>query len=132
MSHFTIYRIGRGSDVDIRIGDDSVSRLHAELLATKNGVYYLTDCASTNGSYVAQNGEWIPIRQDFISPTDEILLGQYQTTVPQLIAMATQGDRRNASDLPSDGERKPLPTDDLPKGPVKRRPGTGEIIKEGN
>lgn len=132
MSHFTIYRIGRGSDVDIRIDDNSVSRLHAELVVTESGSHYLTDCASTNGSYVAQNGEWIPIRQDFITPTDVILLGQYRTTVPQLIAMAAQGDRRNASDLPSGGERKPLPTDDLPKGPVKRRPGTGEIIKEEN
>ena len=57
-SSFSVYRIGRGSGVDIQIDDDSVSRVHAELIATPSGAYYLTDCVSSGGSYVARNGEW--------------------------------------------------------------------------
>ena len=77
-SRISVYRIGRGSGVDIQIDDDSVSRVHAELITTQSGSYYLTDCASSGGSYVARNGEWRRIRQEFISPTDAILLGHYQ------------------------------------------------------
>ena len=116
MSNFFIYRIGRGSDVDIRIDDSTVSRVHAELVVTAKGAYYLTDCGSSSGSYVARNGEWESITQDFIAPMDAILLGRYQTTAQQLMAIVNQGGR--------DVRRK----DDLPEGPVRRNVDTGEII----
>lgn len=120
-SRFSVYRIGRGSDVDIRIDDDSVSRVHAELIATQSGAYYLTDCASSRGSYVARNGEWQRVRQEFISPTDAILLGHHQTTAPALIAMAAERERRSGCD---ESTRE----DSLPAGPVRRNADTGEII----
>ncbi len=116
MSNFFIYRIGRGSDMDICIDDNTVSRVHAELVVTAKGTYYLTDCGSSGGSYVARNGEWESITQDFIAPMDAILLGRYQTTTQQLMAMVNQGGR--------DVRRK----DDLPEGPVRRNVDTGEII----
>ena len=122
-SRFSVYRIGRGSGVDIQIDDDSVSRVHAELIATQSGSYYLTDCASRVGSYVARNGEWKRIRQEFISPTDAILLGHYQTTAPALIAMATQREHHS-------GGGKSTRQDSLPIGPVRRNVDTGEIIGE--
>ena len=136
MSHFSVYRIGRGSDVDIQIDDASISRIHAELIATESGSYYLTDCESSNGSFVWRDGVWKPITQDFIGPTEHIALGTYQTTATQLIAMTAQGNRYNTEKRYNTGdrhlreERKPLPADDLPKGPVRRDPGTGEIIGE--
>ena len=117
MSNFFVYRIGRGSNMDIRIEDSTVSRVHAELVVTAKGTYYLTDCDSSGGSYVARNGEWQPITQDFIAPVDSILLGRYETTVQQLMAMVNQGDR--------DVVRR---KDDLPEGPVRRNVDTGEII----
>lgn len=117
-SSFSVYRIGRGSGVDIQLDDDSVSRVHAELIATQSGAYYLTDCVSSGGSYVAHNGEWKRIRQEFIDPTDAILLGRYQTTAPALIAMAVQRKRHSGEGTP------------LPEGPVRRDIDTGEIIGE--
>ena len=125
MSNFSTYKIGRNSDMDIRIDDPTVSRIHAELVVTANGEFYLTDCGSSGGSYVARNGEWIPIRQEFISPTDAILLGRYQTTAPQLIAMVARDDNKGDD---HSGEEKP-PTNDLPRGPVRRKIETGEIIE---
>ena len=122
-SRFLVYRIGRSSGVDIQINDDSVSRVHAELIATASGSYYLTDCASRGGSYVARNGEWRRIRQEFISPTDALLLGNYQTTAPALIAMAAQRESRSEG-----GKHKRQ--DSLPVGPVRRNVDTGEIIGE--
>ena len=122
-SRFSVYRIGRSPGVDIQINDDSVSRIHAELIVTASGSYYLTDCASRGGSYVAWNGEWRRIRQEFISPTDAILLGNYQTTAPALIAMIAQRERRLEGG-------KPTRQDSLPVGPVRRNVDTGEIIGE--
>ncbi len=130
LSHFTLYRIGRSSDVDIQIDDASISRIHAELIATQSGSYYLTDCESSNGSFVWRDSVWMPIKQDFIGPAEHIALGTYQTTATQLIAMTAQGNRYNTGNLHSHEERKPLPADDLPKGPVRRDPDTGEIIGE--
>ena len=130
LSHFFLYRIGRGSDVDIQIADASISRIHAELIATQSGSYYLTDCESSNGSFVWRHSVWMPVKQDFIGPTEHIALGTYQTTATQLIAMTARGSRYNTGDIHSHEERKPLPADDLPKGPVRRDPGTGEIIGE--
>ena len=120
---FSVYRIGRSPGVDIQINDDSVSRLHAELVATPSGSYYLTDCASSGGSYVARNGEWRHIRQEFVSPTDALLLGNYQTTAPALIALAAQREHY------SEGG-KPMRQDSLPVGPVRRNADTGEIMGE--
>ena len=91
-ANFSMYRIGHGSGVDIQINDRSVSLVHAELIVTPSGLYYLTDCASKNGSCVVRNGEKIPIRQEVISPTDAILLGHYQTTAPELVAMGEGGE----------------------------------------
>ncbi len=96
-ANFSVYRIGYGPSVDIQINDRSISRLHAELIMTPSGSYYLTDCSSKNGSYVVRNSEKRPIRQEFISPTDVILLGHYQTTTLELVAMdegeAARGSR---------------------------------------
>ena len=84
-ANFSVYRIGHDSDMDIQINDRSISRVHAELIETSSGSYHLTDCASKNGSYVVRNGEKRRIRQEFISPTDVILLGGYETNVAKLV-----------------------------------------------
>ena len=120
MSGFSTYRIGRGSGVDIRIDDATVSRLHAELVVTAKGSYYLTDCDSSGGSYVARNDEWKPIKQEFIAPMEAILLGRYQTTVQQLMAMG-QRDSRGADERQKDA---------LPAGPVRRNTDTGEVVRD--
>ncbi len=126
MSDYSTYRIGRGTDVDIRIDDSTVSRVHAELVVTANGAFYLTDCASRNGSYVARNGEWMRIRQEFISPADAILLGRHQTTARELVQkLGARGDRDAGSPAAD-----PKPADDLPEGNVRRNPETGEIIPD--
>lgn len=122
--NYAIYRIGRGSNVDIQIRDETVSRVHAELIATQQGAFYLTDCGSTGGSYVARDNAWVSIKQAFIRPTDVILLGHYQTTARQLIAMAGRENRGSAA------KPTPVPQNSLPRGPVRRNPATGEIIGE--
>ena len=123
MSGYSLYRVGRSSTADIQIGDSSVSRIHAELIVTGTDAYYLTDCGSGGGSFIARGGEWAPVQQQFIGATDDILLGRYQTTVQQLVSMLKdrQGNR---------AEQPPSTVDDLPAGPVRRNIETGEIISD--
>ncbi len=56
-------RIGRGTDVDIRIDDASVSRHHAEIVLSKPII--LRDLDSTNGTWIAkQRITEIPLEDD--------------------------------------------------------------------
>ncbi len=63
--------IGRGSDADVRLTDQAVSRRHAELRAV-NGAMMLNDLQSTNGTTV--NGS--RITQTALADGDELRIGE--------------------------------------------------------
>lgn len=63
--------IGRGSDADIQIGDEDVSRTHARISIASNGDVTLNDLDSTNGTYV--NGA--KITEQRLQDGDRIQLG---------------------------------------------------------
>lgn len=64
--------IGRGSDVDIQIVDDGVSRRHAKFVREPDGTMKLVDLESTNGTYV--NGRRIDI--EALREGDRLRIGQ--------------------------------------------------------
>ncbi|MFE0458847.1 FHA domain-containing protein [Kitasatospora sp. NPDC058965] len=65
-------RIGRSHDNDLVLADDlQVSRHHAELGATSDGRYQITDLGSHNGTYL--NGQ--PVIQAPVGPTDLVGIG---------------------------------------------------------
>lgn len=141
------FKIGRSSKSDVVVDHASVSRIHAELVATDEGRYYLTDCDSANGTFRRLDSEWRRIRQEFVAPDEPIALGEYETT-PRKLALSLSVSKRGAFipeaelevievGLPQSqraliaGEvvvRK-TPQDDLPSGKVERDPETGEIIR---
>lgn len=55
-------RIGRDSEADIVIDDDSVSRVHASLTRDEQGFIWLEDVESINGVHLHRNGNWLRIR----------------------------------------------------------------------
>ena len=122
--------VGRGDGVDVSIDDDTVSRLHAEIVSAGENRFYITDCMSTSGTFVGRDGAWQQIKQEYVDVGEAILLGNYQTTVAQLVDMATgSGKTTGSGALKGTGSgRKPIPQDQLPDGPVKRDPETGDII----
>lgn len=122
--------VGRGDGVDVKINDETVSRLHAELVPLGQNRFYLTDCVSSGGTFVGRGGQWVALTQDYVDAGEVILLGHYQTTPAQLVEYALGGKQ-----APDNGEptgvgagRKPMPQDQLPDGPVRRDAETGEII----
>jgi len=128
------FRIGRSRKSDVVIADKTVSRAHAELVATEDGKYHLTDCKSTGGTYRTKNGAWVPIRQAFLAPDEPIMLGEYRTTA-RALAGALPIEKRKLM-IPAEELKlveallvRKLPRDDLPCGPVERDPETGEVIR---
>jgi hypothetical protein len=77
----TAIRIGRGSDNDIRLMNDSISSHHAEIHRRREGDFYIVDLASTNGVYV--NDE--KTHQGELKHNDIVELGEvrlrFETTV---------------------------------------------------
>ena len=124
------YTIGRGQKADIVIAESSVSRVHAELVSTDDGRYYLTDCGSKYGTFVQRDSEWKKIRQVYVRPRDPVKLGEYETSAAQLMDMLPE-DKRHPKVTIIEGDVQASPKSDLPSGPVERDPETGEIIRRG-
>ena len=96
--HFPLaYRIGRSPQADIRIAHNelSVSGQHAELVITQQGRFYLTDCGSTNGTFVYRSGTWQRLRQDYVQAVEPIRLGAFETSIAECLKnhpdLITQG-----------------------------------------
>lgn len=123
MVNLPVYSIGRGAQADIKLNDAAVSRLHAELVVTRDGKYYLTDCASTGGTYVVIGGEKKSVTQGFVEQHSELYFGGYHTSVQQLLVMINELGDSGKGELDS-------VKDSLPDGPVRRDPNSGEIISE--
>ncbi len=80
------YTIGRSPTCDIVLADDSVSRVHAELVFLENGKLLVTDCRSTHGtSLMHQGGKVRAIRQELVSPLDTLRFGTVSMQVKDLL-----------------------------------------------
>ncbi len=70
------FTIGRDPACDIPLADDAVSGRHAELEFLQDGKLMLTDCRSTNGTFLLDaGGQARRISQSLVSPLDQIRLG---------------------------------------------------------
>lgn len=64
-------RIGTAPDNELVLNDDTVSRVHAEILKTKDG-YLIRDLNSTNGTFVGN----VRVKEVFLSPSSIIRVGK--------------------------------------------------------
>ena len=80
-----IHTIGRCCT--IRLNDQSVSRLHAEL--TVSGKYiYLRDMESTNGVFLFKNNRLIPFKEGYVQINQIIKIGNNIYSISQLLEMS--------------------------------------------
>lgn len=79
-----LVRIGRGETSDRRLSDPTVSRRHAELVVLDDGRLYLSDCASTGGTFVEQNRAWEPVRQGFVDAEARVKFGNVVVRAAEL------------------------------------------------
>ena len=89
--------IGRAPTNDVVLADTSISRLHAELICSKNGKLFLIDCHSSNGTNLIRNGEKKPISQEFLITNDMLEFGDIKLSVNDLLEAVST--KINSSDL---------------------------------
>jgi len=73
-----------GREGHIFLGDDSVSRHHAEI-SFVDGKIYLRDLDSTNGIYLVRNNRAVRFRQGYVELDQPIVIGRHQCTVHRLL-----------------------------------------------
>ena len=83
--------IGRSSKCDIRIDDPFMSQQHAEVLL-EDGVFYLSDLESTNGTYL--NGEEVTGDPIEMRNGDKVEIGQLTFI---FVSEKSEGDEDDAS-----------------------------------
>jgi predicted component of type VI protein secretion system len=107
------YIVGRKPDQKrphvVVSGDNTVSANHCKITPLGGGLFELEDSASTNGTFVKEEGGWRRISSVHVNGSDRIRLGTFATTVSELL--------HNANEV---------------KGRVRltRNPDTGEIEHE--
>ncbi len=80
------YTIGRGLSCDIVLSDDTVSRVHAELTLLEDGKLLVTDCRSTQGTFLMQHGgEVRAIKQELVLARDTLRFGNVSMPVKELL-----------------------------------------------
>ena len=133
------YLIGRSVEADIVLEDMSVSRRHAELVADRDGSWYLTDRASSGGTFRLDSQGWVSIRQEYVHQGERLRFGGFECTLDDLLdrlpsasgAAAVEvvvSSPEMAPDL-ADGELGPgTPVrDDRPAGDVYLDQDTGQV-----
>ena len=132
MSRIKSYVVGRQRGCDLQLDDSTVSRRHAEVILTPDGRYYLTDCNSAGGTYIYESAGWREVRQEFVSGSDRLRLGDCEITAARFEALRSRG---GDSILVSSSVSATAPESESEKGPDPRRglqrdPVTGEIIEK--
>ena len=136
MSRIPCYTIGRDPSASVVLPHDTVSRVHAELIPVTGGQVYVTDCASTGGTFIDEGGRWQKITQAFVDAGGRLRFGEVEVGVERLLAdisrlSAASGEGSGAAaiaDASAPEKRKPV---DASQG-VMRDPETGEPISLGS
>jgi pSer/pThr/pTyr-binding forkhead associated (FHA) protein len=102
--------IGRSAGCDIVIADPTVSRRHARIAMIGPDAFLFVDSGSTSGSYRMEGDGWLRITRSQLANRDRVRLGEFETTVADLLARAGEPERRP------------------PVRRVERDPATGRIV----
>jgi pSer/pThr/pTyr-binding forkhead associated (FHA) protein len=127
--------IGRASECNLVVDDESVSRIHANIEVTGEGYLAVQDARSSNGTFLHRNGRWIRTRKVILGSQDRIRFGDHEVPLDRLIELFGNQSRVRLREGYS-VRGKPLLFDDmladLPKPKIvlenpRRNPITGDI-----
>jgi FHA domain len=127
-----VYYVGRaptGSGLLVIIsGDKTVSRNHCRITEYRRGVWRVEDNGSTGGTFMREGNGWRRIEAADVGLTDGIRLGQYVTSMAEILRLAEVAD--TPSDASVAGRASSSPSSDRQNSNMRaeRHPETGEII----
>ena len=130
MSRLRTWVVGRERGCDVPLDDASVSRRHAEFVRVPDGRLYVTDCATTNGTFVLDGGDWRAIRQTFLEPADRIRFGDCGMPAVRLDALCPRDDAGPSGGRAAGADAPPEEATLDPSGGLVRDPETGEVMEK--
>ena len=78
--------IGRSTECDLVLADMTVSRLHADLELLENDRLLLTDCHSSQGTFLIRAGHEEKVKQQTVSRHDLLRFGKITIPVREILA----------------------------------------------
>lgn len=132
MSKVACYTLGRDAAAALTVPHTTVSRIHAEVIPLSDGRVYITDCASTNGTFVHEDGRWRKISQEFAGAEARLRFGEVEMSVPALLTRIARLPGVGMDGAHGPGEAEPSPAEqeeqlDVRHG-VALDPETGEPV----
>ena len=106
MSKVPCYTIGRDAAAAITIQHETVSRIHAEAIPLPDGRLYVTDCASTNGTFLNEAGRWRRISQEFADAGARLRFGEVEVSVSVLLTQIASLPGTGGTEPPAEQEEK--------------------------
>ncbi len=79
------FTIGREKSCDVLVGDESVSRVHAEIWLADDGKIMLADRGSSNGTMLVRAGTAAAMNYGSVERTDQVRFGSVTLDVKDLI-----------------------------------------------
>lgn len=113
--------IGRGSECDFVVSDDTVSRRHAVMVIEGDNEIRVADSNSTNGTFVFDSGFWMRTQQCRVRSKDRLKFGEVEVAVADILAHVATLPSGGASGRGS-GAARPAGPPPSP-APDVRRPG---------
>lgn len=92
--------IGRSSDANVVIDNTAISRKHSTL-ELNNGVYFLADLGSLNGTFI--NGNKVAASTP-VAPTDEIFIGKFKMAPADAATGAVSSSSSTSFDMDKEDE----------------------------
>ena len=126
---------GREPSCDLVLEHSTLSRLHARIELSDDGLVSINDSGSSNGTFLNRNDRWIRARKVTLSIGDRIRFGDIEVPLEQLTAVfgrranirleARRFPHRHGKGVaqPSAGKADPGPSLNKPR----RNPATGKI-----
>lgn len=117
------FSVGRDLGADVPIADASVSRRHAELSPVDGGRLFVTDCKSSNGTFLVRDGVTRPLSQETVLPTDHVKFGEVTIAVSALLDAIRQKPGAAAVAADARGAAQP------PAPPTPARPSDAKLVR---
>ena len=78
---------GREPSCDLVLEDSTLSSLHARIELAENGLVFIHDAGSSNGTFVNRNDSWIRVRRVTLCIGDRVRFGDIEVPLERLTAV---------------------------------------------
>jgi pSer/pThr/pTyr-binding forkhead associated (FHA) protein len=101
---------GRDASNDLVLDHPAVSRVHALLTLAPDGLVWLQDQASRNGTFLRRCGTWLRVEKALLCAGDEVRFGSCEIALERLTALFGDSERMRlgARQLPLQARQIPV------------------------